>query len=122
MARRHVRSLTLLLLALLIAAPLSTGEKGLWLSLAASPTQLTEIVIGSVPAEDTFLVPERASRVIRAVTAPRPARVEATRVVGPTGSDWSLWSDWRWTIPETAPLHLQGAPLAARPAPRAPPA
>lgn len=43
MSWRRIRTLTLVLLGLLIAAPLRSGDKGLWLSLAPTPVQLLRL-------------------------------------------------------------------------------
>jgi hypothetical protein len=122
MSRRQLRVLTVLLLGLLLAAPLSVGDQGLWLSLTSSPAELAEIVVGSAPAESLSLAPDRADPVTQTVSASRPERVEGARTLGPAGAAWSLGPGRRWTVPDTAPLHLQGEPFADRPAPRAPPA
>jgi hypothetical protein len=122
MSRRQLRVLTVLLLGLLLAAPLSVGDQGLWLSLTSSPAQLAEIVVGGAPAEHLMPAPEIANPVARAVGASRPERVETARTLGPAGAVWSLGLGRRWTVPDTAPLHLQGEPFSDRPAPRAPPA
>jgi hypothetical protein len=114
--------LTVLLLGLLLLAPLSAGDQGLWLSLTGRPAELVEIVVGSAPAEHLILAPERAEPVARGTGETRPVRVAVARTLGPGGSDWSLGLGRRWTVPDTAPLHLRGEPFADRPAPRAPPA
>src|SRR4051812_19261775 len=72
MSWRRLRSLTLVLLGLLIAAPLGSGDKGLWLSLVATPAQILDLAADRLPAEHSILLPERASRIARAATVARP--------------------------------------------------
>jgi hypothetical protein len=122
MSRRQFRTLTLALLMLLIAAPLSSGDKGLWLSLAATPTQVFETVAGNLPAEHAILVPERGSRAGRAQLLARAERVDVTRIVGPGGALAAFGQSARWPLPDVPTLHPHGEPSADRPAPRAPPA
>jgi hypothetical protein len=122
MSRRHLRALTLVLLALLIAAPLSSGDKGLWLSLTSSPAQLFETVAGDLPAEHAILVPERASRAGRAPVLPRGERLETARVLRPGAAVWSFGLSTQWSLPEATAPYPHGEPFADRPAPRAPPA
>ena len=122
MTWRRARILTLLLLALMIAAPLSSGDKGLWLSLAPTPAQHLEAAPDRLPAELSILVPESAARVARASTAARPERADAPRTLGLAGAAWSPGSGERWTVVVSAPPYPHGEVFAARPAPRAPPA
>jgi hypothetical protein len=122
MSRRHLRALTLVLLALLIAAPLSSGDKGLWLSLTASPAQLLETVAGDLPTEHAILVPERASRAGRAQALPRGEHLDTARILGPGAAVWSIGLATQWALPEAPDLYPHGEPFADRPAPRAPPA
>jgi hypothetical protein len=122
MSRRHLRTLTLVLLALLIAAPLSSGDKGLWLSLTSSPAQLFETVAGDLPAEHAILVPERASRAGRTQALPRGERLDPARIIGPAAAVWSFGLTPQWAPPEATAPYPHGEPSADRPAPRAPPA
>ena len=121
MSWRRVRALTLILLGLLIASPLSSGDKGLWLSLAATPVQLLEVATRSLPAEHSILLPDGASRTGRA-GATRPERTDDVRSLGPAGTVWSPSSNERWTTVVSVPSYPHGELFAARPAPRAPPA
>lgn len=121
MSWRRIRALTLLLLVLLIASPLSSGDKGLWLSLAATPVQLLEAATDGLPAEHSILLPDAASRAGRAATAPRPERADVAKSLGPAGVAWTAQSGERWTTVVSAPPHPHGELFAARPAPRAPP-
>lgn len=122
MSPRRLRVLTLVLLSLLIAAPLSSGDKGLWLSLTSTPAQVVETVAGDLPAEHAILIPERATRAGRAQALPRAGRVDTARAPGPAGAAWAVWVGPRWMVPDAAAIHPHGEPAADRPAPRAPPA
>ena len=121
MSWRRVRALTLVFLGLLIASPLSSGDKGLWLSLASTPVQLLEVASDRLPAEHSILLPDGASRAVRAATA-RTERADAAKSLGPAGTAWSPGSGERWSTVVSAPPHPHGEPSVARPAPRAPPA
>jgi len=121
MSWRRTRGLTLLLLALLILAPLSSGDKGLWLSLTSTTVQHLDTATDRLPAELSSLLPDSAGRV-RAAVAARPERADVAKRLGPDGRDWSLGFGERWTIPVSVPPYPHGEAFAARPAPRAPPA
>jgi hypothetical protein len=114
--------LTLVLLSLLIAAPLSSGDKGLWLSLTTSSAQLFETADGDLPTEHVILVPERASRAGRAQVLLRGERLDTARILGTGAALWSFGLTTQWTLPEATTPHPHGEPFADRPAPRAPPA
>jgi hypothetical protein len=51
----------LVLLALLYTAPLSSGDKGLWLSLAPLPVQLLGAVPSGTPPEHEILLPDHGA-------------------------------------------------------------
>jgi hypothetical protein len=116
---RRVRALTLVLLGLLLAAPLSSGDKGLWLSLAATPVHLLEASAGHPPAEHSTLVPDTLGR---AVAAARTDRADPVRSLGATSAPVDVAAGERWTAAATAPVRVRGELIAARPEPRAPPA
>lgn len=122
MSWRRIRALTLVLLVLLIAAPLSSGDKGLWLSLTATPVQLLESASDGLPAEHSILLPDGAGRSGRAATVPRPERADVAKSLGPAGAAWLPRSGERWTVVVSSPPHPHSELFAARPAPRAPPA
>jgi hypothetical protein len=122
MFRRRARALTLLLAVLLIAAPLSSGDKGLWLSLTSTPVHHLETAPDRLPAELSMLASEAAARIASASTAARPERIIAPRTLGPAGAAWPPGSGERWTVVVSAPSSSLGDLAAARPAPRAPPA
>jgi hypothetical protein len=122
MSWRRLRVLTLILLVLLILAPLSSGDKGLWLSLASTPVQHLDVATDRLPAEHSILLPERAARTGRVAAISRTDRADAANGDDPSGPIWSLGADRRWTVAVNAPRYPHGEPFAARPAPRAPPA
>ena len=62
MAWRQLPALTLVLLGLMLAAPLSSGDKGLWLSLAPAAVLLADAPVTGLPAEHSTLAPDRQSR------------------------------------------------------------
>jgi hypothetical protein len=61
MSWRWSRLATLAVLALLYAAPLSSGDKGLWLSVASMPVPLFGVVPGGMASEHSVLLPNRAA-------------------------------------------------------------
>ena len=122
MSWRRVRALRLVLLGLLIASPLSSGDKGLWLSLAATPVQLLELATDRLPTEHSIVLPDGASRAGRAAATARAERADVARSLGPAGTAWTPQPGERWTTIVSAPPHPHGELFAARPAPRAPPA
>jgi hypothetical protein len=115
---RQIRALTLVLLVLLLASPLSTGDKGLWLGLAATPV-LLDAPATWLPAEHSTLLPDRPGRALTS------ARVEQTgvgkRLVTPSLT-WIPAVGERWAASDAAPTQALHALFAARPDPRAPPA
>ena len=122
MSRRQFRALTLSLLILLVAAPLSSGDKGLWLSLASTPTQIFKAAASELPAEHTILVPEGGSRAGRTQVLLRADRVDTASVVGTVGALTVTGHGARWPVSDLPAVHPHGEPSADRPAPRAPPA
>jgi hypothetical protein len=117
-AWRHLRALTLVLLVLLLASPLSTGDRGLWLSLTTAPA-LLDAPAAWLPAEHSTLLPDRPGRALTS------ARVEQTgtgkRLVTP-GLIWVASVGDGWSDADAAPAQALHALFAARPDPRAPPA
>jgi hypothetical protein len=119
MSWRHVRALTLVLLGLLLASPLSSGDKGLWLSLASTPIQSFAVPDGHLPAEHSTVLPDQASR---PVAVARTERIDPARSLGAAIVAWAVGLGERWPALDVAPSPLPGEPVAAHPAPRAPPA
>jgi hypothetical protein len=119
MSRQRIRVLTLVLLGLLIAAPLSFGDKGLWLSFASTPQQVLDVVAGGLAPEQMLLLHERTGRMI---VAPRLERSDAVRSL----DDGGIWIPARsgsgWVIADSVQPPALGELYAGRPAPRAPPA
>jgi hypothetical protein len=62
---------TLTFLALLYASPLSSGDKGLWLSVASMPVQPFEAIPGKMPPEHSILLPARGGLVLALVRVER---------------------------------------------------
>ncbi len=122
MSWRRIRALTFLLIVLLIAAPLSSGDKGLWLSFVATPVRLLEVATDRLPAEHSILLPDGASRAGRAAATSRPERADLAKSIGPAGAAWTAGAGERWAILVSVPPYPHSELLAARPAPRAPPA
>ena len=119
MAWRRIRVLTLLLLALLIAAPLSSGDKGLWLSVASIPVPLFGAIPGGLAAEHLILLPDRGA------LSPTRAGVERhdpAPGAGPVAVD-ALAVDAAWTSVGQPPAwSTREATRPAPIAPRGPPA
>ena len=59
MSRYWSRLSILAFLGLLYASPLSSGDKGLWLSVTSMPVPLFGAVPGGVPPEHSILLPDR---------------------------------------------------------------
>ena len=118
MAWRQLPALSLVLLGLMLAAPLSSGDKGLWLSLAPT-AMLADAPAAGLPAEHSTLAPDRQSRPTvagRIETSGSNKQLDAG--VEPVG----LTLGERWTRLQDAPAASLLPPLAALAAPRAPPA
>jgi hypothetical protein len=60
MSWRWSRLAILAFLVLLYASPLSSGDKGLWLSVASMPVPLFGALPGATPPEHSILLPDRA--------------------------------------------------------------
>jgi hypothetical protein len=118
MSWRSIRALTLVLLGLVLAAPLSSGDKGLWLSLTSTPVQHLQTVGRSLPAEHGIVLPDDASRFAATSAAARPERTDTDANLT---AALSLRSMLRWTVTDAEPAAPDAEPIADRPAPRAPP-
>ena len=119
MAWRQLPALTLVLLGLMLAAPLSAGDKGLWLSLAPAAVLLADAPVTGLPAEHSTLAPDRQSRPAVA------GRIETNAFDKSLGVDTrpaGLALSERWTRLPDRPVFALLQPIAALPAPRAPPA
>ena len=112
------RRARVLLLVLLIAAPLSSGDKGLWLSLGGVPLQLHAAPVSRLPAEHTTLVPDAIARLS---TSRHIERTDASRALCQTGSSRLARTAARWSSTASLPLPAPREALTARPSPRAPP-
>lgn len=71
MSWRWSRLSILTFLVLLYAAPLSTGDKGLWLSVAGLPVQALGVAAERLPAEHSSLVPDYGPRAWSSARAER---------------------------------------------------
>ncbi len=114
---RHIRALTLVILGLLLAAPLSSGDKGLWLSLAATPV-LLDTPAGGLPAEHSTLLPDQPGR---SLTSLRVEQGGAGKRLATVTAIWASAAGERWPATDAAPTQALHALFAARPDPRAPP-
>ena len=119
MSWRSIRALTLVLLGLVLAAPLSSGDKGLWLSLTSTPVQHLQTAGDSLPAEHGIVLPHDASRFAAAPSVSHPERTDADANLSAAPS---LRSMLRWTIVDAEPAVPDVEPIADRIVPRAPPA
>ena len=122
MTWRGARILTLLLLVLLVASPLSPVDKGLWLNLTSTPAQHLEAAPNHLPAELSIVVPDDGVRIVSASDTARSERVEAPKTLGLAGAAWPPGSSERWTTVGSPPPFPLGETLASPSAPRAPPA
>jgi hypothetical protein len=116
---RSISALSLVLLGLLLAAPLSVGDKGLWLSLHGASETLLRASTGMATPEHSTLLPDGSSRVH--VTT-RLDRSDPPRSLSAPATDWLLGPSERRSSVHTTPTPAPHPVLAARPAPRAPPA
>lgn len=116
---RYLPALTLALLGLLLASPLSNGDKGLWLSLHGPHEALLRLAYGTTPTEHSTLLPDRQGRVVANARAERP---DSFRSLGAVPDDWATGVAGVWRT--IAPLRTltPGLPVGERPSPRAPPA
>jgi hypothetical protein len=101
MSRHGSRLSILVFLVLLYASPLSSGDKGLWLSVAAIPVPLFGTFHGAMPAEHSILLPSRSglglARVCieRGEAAPGPGLLVADETtIAPTWTTVSHPSAW----------------------------
>jgi hypothetical protein len=112
---------TFVLLGLLYVSPLSSGDKGLWLSVASMPFQQFGSIPGEMPPEHSILLPYRVGLALAAVRfdrgepAPGPGLLAVANAPTPTRSecvgDTSAWSALDETCP--APSAPRGPPVRA---------
>lgn len=116
---RFISALTLVLLGLLLAAPLSAGDKGLWLSLhGASETLLRGSTDVATPEHSTLL-PNGSGRVHVAARLDLP---DPPRSLSAVAATWLLGPSERWHARTIGPAPVPHPLFAVRPDPRAPPA
>ena len=119
MSRHWSRLSTLVFLTLLYTSPLSSGDKGLWLSVASMPVQQFGMIRGGVPPEHAILLPGRGGLALALV---RVERSEPCLGLGPTAIDAAA-VDAAWTTVSAPPRRSAlDAVCPASAAPRGPPA
>jgi hypothetical protein len=116
---RSLSALSLIVLGLLLAAPLTAGDKGLWLSLHGSSVSLLQGTPGAAAPEHSTLLPDRPARMVAAARLERP---DPARSLNVPAAEWLLGPAERWQGDGSAPVPAPHLLLAARPDPRAPPA
>ena len=119
MVWRQLPALTLVLLGLMLAAPLSSGDKGLWLSFAPTAVLLADAPATGLPAEHSTLAPDRQSRSAVAGRA-ETGGFDKNLGVDASPAGLTLGERWQPALDRLASSLLQ--PIAALAAPRAPPA
>ena len=119
MSWRWSRLSTLAVLLVLYAAPLSSGDKGLWLSVTSMPAPLFGAIPGGMAAEHTIVLPSRGALSLARIGVERGDPALGTGVVAvddvtvdPTWT--SVGQPPAWTTREAT----RPAPIA----PRGPPA
>ena len=113
------RLATLAVIALLYAAPLSSGDKGLWLSVASMPVPLSEAIPGGVAAEHSILLLNRGSLALARTCAERSDPALGPGLVAVDDAT----VDAAWTAVSQPPSwSTRDAVLPAPSAPRGPPA
>lgn len=119
MSWRWSQLLTLAFLAVLYASPLSSGDKGLWLTVTSMPVSLLGAIPGGMPPEHSILLPNRAGTVLARVCVERsesslgPGQLDAdASVIGPTSR----------TVGDVSAAHALRSACPATTAPRGPPA
>ena len=110
---------TLVVLTLLYAAPLSSGDKGLWLSVASMPVPLFGAIPGDVPPEHSILLTDRGALSLARVGVERsePALGPGLSAVDDATVD-ATWTSV--THPPTWSTASENCPAPV--APRGPPA
>src|SRR5262245_19052392 len=119
MSWRWSRLSILALLALLYVSPLSSGDKGLWLTVTALPAQAFGTILGRLSPEPPILLPVRDGRAFSAIRLERREPVLGAALLGvgmpPSPERTARVSPaWVWNTGETI--------LPALAAPRGPPA
>ena len=110
---------TLAFLALLYASPLSSGDKGLWLSVTSMPVPLFGAIPGEMPAEHSILLPDRSELALvqRCVARGEPALgvglvVVSTTTINASSTTASDRSGWGSLDPICAdPTAPRGPPV-----------
>jgi hypothetical protein len=110
---------TLAVLALLYAAPLSSGDKGLWLSVASMPVPLFGTIPGGVAPEHSILLSNRGDLSLVRACAERSEPALGPGLVAVDDAT----VDAAWTSASQPPAWSTRDPTRLAPAaPRGPPA
>ncbi|MCC7367357.1 MAG: hypothetical protein IT306_02980 [Chloroflexi bacterium] len=119
MSWRQLPAITLILLGILLAAPLSSGDKGLWLSVAPTAALLSDAPAGGLPAEHSTILPDASSRsaAVGRTESSGAGRGPDADAVAPR-----LPAGERWISSAASRSAEEQQALAAPAAPRAPPA
>lgn len=113
------RLLVLLLLSILIAAPLSAGDKGIWLSLTSASTRLLHVPANRFGVEHSTLVPKHFSVAVAAV---RGERADSTKGIAALTVLAAGSPAMRWTTADRVEPHGHRKPaISAAVASRGPP-
>jgi hypothetical protein len=119
MSWRCSRLSTLTVLALLYVSPLSSGDKGLWLSVTSMPIQAFGAIPGRMPPEHSILLPDRSGL---ALDTERIERSEpALNVVLFTVDDATAPERWE-PVGDVPPWDARDELCLTTTAPRGPPA
>ena len=119
MSWRWSRLTILAFLMVLYAAPLSSGDKGLWLSVAALPVQTFGAIPSRVPPEHAIVLPDRGDQGLAMACVER--REPAPGLGVPTLDDATLAEHWE-RVGHVVFGHARDAICPAPSAPRGPPA
>lgn len=119
MSRHWSRLSTLAVVALLYVAPLSSGDKGLWLSVASMPVPLFGAIPGGMPPEHSILLPHRTGLSLARACVERGDPALGTGLVAVDDAT----VDATWTSVSHPPSwRARDAVCPAPSAPRGPPA
>lgn len=110
---------TLAIVALLYAAPLSSGDKGLWLSVASMPVPLFGATPGRLAPEHSILLPNRGGLSLARTCAERSDPALGPGLV--TVDDATVDASWT-SVSQPPSWSTRDAVCPAPSAPRGPPA
>ena len=119
MARHWPRLPILVFLVLLYASPLSSGDKGLWLSVAAMPVPLFGTFHGAMPAEHSIVLPSHGGLGLARVCTERNDMAPGPGLLATV--ETAIDPTWT-TVSHTSAWNALDAICPAPSAPRGPPA